>query len=194
MENHLTKKAEQYVTALLKEGLTDDHQYHDLQHTMYVRDASLTLGRKYQLSEDDLEMLEIAALFHDTGFTKRYENHEEQSIEIATDFLSREGFPSEKINLVTGLIDATKVGNLPKTLMQKVLKDADFNTFGNTYLQNSLALRHEWEVFLGTKMTDDEWLKNNMEFWGSHEFFTGEAQAMFGREKRQALKKAWVTR
>ncbi len=189
MENHVTYKAEQFVTDLLKEGLTEDHQYHDFQHTMYVRDASMTLGRKYELNQEELELLELAALFHDTGFTQQYENHEEKSKEIAAEFLRKQEYPPERIKQVNDLIDATKLGVIPKSLLQKVLKDADFNTFGNTYMQNSMALRHEWEVFQNVKLTDEEWLQNNMEFWNNHEFYTGEAQAMFGREKRQTLKK-----
>ena len=41
--------------------------------------------------------------------------------------------------MVTELIDATKVGTVPNSLLQKILKDADFNTFGNTYMQNSMV-------------------------------------------------------
>jgi hypothetical protein len=73
--------------------------------------------------------------------------------------------------------------------MQRILKDADFNTYGRTYIENANFLRHEWEVFRGQKMTDEEWVNNNIEFWEGHEFFTGEAQALFGEEKRKALKK-----
>lgn len=189
MENHITKKAEHHITALLKEGLTEDYHYHDLSHTLSVRDASMIIGRKYQLDDAELEILELAALFHDTGFTKNYEQHEDYSMDIAKAFLNQENYPAEKIQQVLDLIDITRVGTLPKTLTQKVLKDADFNTYSRSYLQNAAALQHEWELFRGVDMTEEEWLENNVKFWSNHEFFTGEAQALFGEEKRKALKK-----
>ena len=189
MENHIVKKTEQYVRALLKESLTEDHRYHDLPHTLSVRDAALRLGKAYRLPDNELELLEIAALFHDTGFTKQYELHEDYSKEIAEEFLAKNKYPKEKIDKVLQLIDATRVGVVPETLEQKILKDADFNTLEHTYQSKSIALRHEWEVFRGIQMSEDEWLANNIEFWGSHKFYTGEAQALFGEEKRYVLKK-----
>ena len=189
MENHITKQAEQYVTDLLKSGLTADHTYHDLQHTFSVRDAALTIGRNYQLDDAEFEILELAALFHDTGFIKQYELHEDFSKEIATEFLEKNNYPKEKTSEVLQLIAATRVGVAPETLNQKILKDADFNTLDYSYRTKSKTLRHEWEVFKGIKMTEEEWLQNNIEFWSSHEFYTGEAQALFGDAKRKALKK-----
>ncbi len=189
MENHIVKKAEQYVRAMLQEGLTDDHRYHDLPHTLSVRNAALRLGKAYRLSDNELELLELAALFHDTGFTKQYELHEDFSKEIAKEFLGKNNYPKEKTDKILQLIDATRVGVVPETLEQKILKDADFNTLEHTYQAKSMALRHEWEVFRGIEMSEQDWLANNIEFWGSHKFFTGEAKALFGEEKRYALKK-----
>ena len=189
MENLFTKTAEQYVNKLLLEHLSPDHHYHDLSHTLSVRDASQAMGKKYQLDKEELEILELAALFHDTGFTKQYERHEDFSKEIVADYLKGQNYLAEKIQKINDLIEVTRVGARPETLIQKILKDADFNTYGRTYLENAQSLRHEWEVFRGQKMTDEEWLENNVEFWSGHEFYTGEARAMFGEEKRKALKK-----
>lgn len=189
MQNQITKQAEAYVVALLKEGLTGDHQYHDLHHTMTVRDASLVIGRRYRLNDDELELLELAALFHDTGFVKQYDGHEDASKEIMAGFLNEKNYGAGKIAELKGLVEATRLGTEPETLAQKILKDADFNTFGTTYLEKSKQLRHEWEVFKGIKMKEKEWLENNLEFWGSHQFYTGEGKAMFGDQKRKVLKK-----
>ncbi|MCB0518770.1 MAG: HD domain-containing protein [Lewinellaceae bacterium] len=189
MKTQIVKNANDYVIDLLSKGLTPDHRYHDLAHTRSVRDAAQDLGKRYQLEDQELELLELAALFHDTGFTKTYNGHEEVSKKIAEAFLAQENYPPERIAEVKDLIEMTKVGVEPKTLIQKVMKDADFNTNGSTYLEKSDALRHEWEVFSNINMTDKEWLKNNLAFWGQHQFYTGEAQALYGKEKRKTLKK-----
>ena len=189
MKSQIVKHAKNYVTELLEQGLSPDHIYHNLSHTMSVRDSSRELGGKYHLENDELELLELAALFHDTGFTKVYNGHEDVSKDIAAEFLKTENYPEEKIKKIKDLIEVTKVSVEPKTLLERIMKDSDFNTNGSTYLEKSEALRHEWEVFCDTKMTDEEWLQNNREFWKGHQFHTGEATAMYGKEKRKTLKK-----
>lgn len=188
MQRQIVKNAESYVIDLLKSGLKPEHGYHDLQHTLSVRDASQELGNRYRLSDDELELLALAGLFHDTGFTKTYVGHEEASKEIATAFLQKEQYEQEKIEQVNRLIEVTKVGVEPELLLEKIIKDADFNTNGSTYEEKSAALRKEWEVFCNQQMTDDEWTENGLNFWESHRFYTGEAQALYGDAKRKTLK------
>jgi HD superfamily phosphodiesterase len=188
MQSELVKNAETYVVGLLKSGLTTDHGYHDLKHTLSVRDATQELGSRYRLSDEEMELLELAGLFHDTGFTKTYVGHEDVSKEIATDFLQNTNFPKDKIATVKRLIEVTKVGVEPELLLEKIIKDADFNTNGTTYEEKSAALRKEWEVFNHQQMSDEEWAVNGLEFWESHRFYTGEAQALYGESKRKTLK------
>lgn len=189
MKSQVVMHAKTYVTDLFKESLTPDHIYHDLFHTMSVRDATQELGKRYHLSEEKLEILEIAALFHDTGFTQEYSGHENISKQLAKEFLTKEKYPEEKTAQVLELIEVTKMGVEPESLLQKIMKDADFNTNGSTYLEKSKALRHEWEIFCGIKMTDEEWMQNNRNFWKGHQFYTGEAMALYGKEKKKTLKK-----
>ncbi len=188
MQSQIVKNAETYVINLLKLGLKPEHRYHDLNHTLSMRDASQELGRRYSLTKEELELLELAGLFHDTGFTKTYVGHEDVSKEIATDFLQKEQFDPAKIEQVSRLIEVTKVGVEPELLLEKIIKDADFNTNGATYEEKSEALRKEWEVFCNQKMTDDEWTENGLKFWESHRFYTGEAQALYGDSKRKTVK------
>lgn len=188
MQSQIAKNAEKYVVDLLKAGLKPEHGYHDLRHTLSVRDATQELGTRYRLNDEELEVLEIAGLFHDTGFTKTYVGHEEVSKQIATDFLENQAFPKEKVEQVNRLIEVTKVGVEPELLLEKIMKDADFNTTGPTYEEKSAALRKEWEVFCNQKMTEEEWIENGFQFWDNHRFYTGEGQAMYGDAKRKTLK------
>jgi predicted metal-dependent HD superfamily phosphohydrolase len=189
MQTELVKKAEQYVVDLLKKGLSADHKYHDLAHTLAVRESVLQLAEAYRLSDEEKELLELAALFHDTGFTARYDEHEEKSKEIAEKYLRSQGVDEEKINQIKQLIEVTKVTVEPNTLLEKLLKDADFNNLSGDYLAKSDALRHEWKVFCGKEMDESAWVENNLNFWKNHKFYTGEGQAKYGEEKRKTLKK-----
>jgi len=188
MQSQVAKNAEKYVVDLLKAGLKPEHGYHDLRHSLSVRDATQELGTRYRLNDEELEVLEIAGLFHDTGFTKTYVGHEEVSKQIATNFLEKQAFPKEKVEQVNRLIEVTKVGVEPELLLEKIMKDADFNTTGPTYEEKSAALRKEWEVFCNQVMTEEEWIENGFQFWDNHRFYTGEGQAMYGDAKRKTLK------
>ncbi len=189
MQTELVKKAEEYVVDLLKKGLSPDHKYHDLAHTLAVRESVLHLAEAYRLSEEEKELLELAALFHDTGFTVQYDQHEEKSKLIAEEYLKKQGVPEEKIKKIKQLIEVTKVTVEPTTLLEKLIKDADFNNLSGDYLTKSDALRHEWKVFCGKEMDEPAWVENNLNFWKSHKFYTGEGLAKYGEEKRKTLKK-----
>ena len=190
MKAPIIKAAESYVVNLLQNGLSADFLYHDLQHTLMVAKAARLMAAEMNLSDEEKEILELAALFHDTGFVKIYTGHEEVSQEIAQVFLEKENYPAEKIKTILSCIQATQMGFEPVTSLQKVLKDADFNNLnGQSYKKKAEALRHEWLVFFEEKYTDKEWLKTNVEFWSEHQFYTPEGEALFGKAKEKNLKK-----
>lgn len=190
MKASIIKAAKDYVVNLLKNGLTDDHLYHDLQHTVTVAKATRLLSSEMNLPAEEREILELAGWFHDTGFVEVYTKHEEISKRIAQEFLEKHNYPTEKIKLIQSCIDATMMGYEPQTLLQKILKDADFNNLGgHSYKKKAAALRHEWLVFFDEKHTDEAWLQNNIEFWTGHQFYTQEGEALFGNAKDKNLKK-----
>ena len=191
-EKTIVAAAERYVTALLKEKLTEDHRYHSLQHTFSVRDAALKLGKSMALAEEELELLDLAALFHDTGFTETYEGHEAVSCQIAQAFLESHGYPEEKIEQVLLLIDATFPSKYPATILEQVIKDADLSNLGSANYFDSLKnLRYEWAVFLNQAYNDKEWYKLNSKFVKEHEYFTPAGKELYGFQSeinRQKLK------
>ncbi|MEY3368786.1 MAG: hypothetical protein RI973_1941 [Bacteroidota bacterium] len=189
MPSHIVKSAYDFVTELLDKELSPDYTYHSLSHTLSVRDASLEIAGYYGIDEQELELLELAALFHDTGFTRTYNNHEDASKEIAAAFLEKQQYPRDRIERIFDLIETTRLGAEPQNLLQKILKDADFNTREASYLEKSESLRHEWQVFQGIRMDDETLLKANRKFWEGHRFYTGEAERLYGEEKRKTLKK-----
>lgn len=194
MTSPLLVDAEKYVIDLFESGLTPDHRYHSLNHSLFAKEAAVILGKKYHLKKKELEALALAALFHDTGFTQTFDGHEDVSIEIVKEFLGERNYDPAYLEKIVACIETTKMGVAPKTLLQKIMKDADFNDFGEeTYEDKANNLRHEWEVFRNIKMTDEEWLENNWNFWNNHVFYTGEAAMMFRKAKKQNLKKLQKT-
>ncbi len=173
--------AERYVSGLLKDKLTEDHRYHSLEHTFKVWDAARELANIMQLPEEDQELLDLAVLFHDTGFTQAYEGHEAVSGQIARAFLEKHDYPQEQIEKVIRLIDATFPAKNPVSTLEKVIKDADLSNLGSeTYLDLLKDLRYEWAIFLNQAYNDAEWFDLNFKFVKEHEYFTPAARELYG--------------
>ena len=182
-----------YVRECFDTGLTTDHLYHNQEHTRRVCEAVVELGRTTGLIDDQLELLELAALFHDLGFTESYEGHEAVSRQLADQFLSEHGFPEDRKQEVLNLIEVTYPPKVPQTELEKIMCDADLSNLGSTdYFEYLEALRYEWKVFLNQEYTDEAWYKLNYKFVKNHRFYTDSAiQAYDGQwtKNRKQLKK-----
>ena len=76
----------------LKQYFTDDrYVYHSLEHSISVFDEVTKLAKTEKISDKDLELLQVAALYHDSGFAQNPEMHEEISAKNATKFLISQG-------------------------------------------------------------------------------------------------------
>ena len=175
--------SERYVSRLLSERLTEDHRYHHLPHTLSVLHATRQLAVYIDLSEEDREVLELAALFHDTGFVVSYDNHEEESMRLASEFLRSHDYCESRLQRVEACILATKVSEMPQNRLQAILKDADLCNLGRAdYLSMLENLRHEWDVFCGRQYTDPEWYELNRKFLKQHYYFTEAARSLYGKQ------------
>ncbi|MBK8042013.1 MAG: HD domain-containing protein [Haliscomenobacter sp.] len=185
----IRSKAEHFVIALLKDNLGPDYLFHDVAHTLSVRDAALKIGQKEGLSETEMEVLELAALFHDTGFVDKYLDHETASQRIAREFLESLAYPADRLNQVLQAIGSTRLAQSPSNLLEQTLRDADMSHLGSPHYAEYLkALRREWAVFLQQQYADPEWLRLNLEFLKGQVFYTPGAWAIFGAQRDENLK------
>lgn len=174
---------EQHVTSLLTEKLSEGHTYHNLPHTLAVRKAVLELGRSSQLSDEELEILELSALLHDTGFTEKYTGHEAVSVRIAQELLEAQGYPLEKVNQVLACIAVTAVDRTPHNRLEEIMKDADLSNLGSDrYLEILHGLRQEWARMLSQHYSDTEWFELNYRFFKQHLYYTKAAQDLFSTQ------------
>ncbi|MEM9929513.1 MAG: Pycsar system effector family protein [Bacteroidota bacterium] len=179
-------QAEQYVKQLFQEKLTPDHYYHNLPHTQMVVDATRLLASRHELSIAEREALELAAWFHDTGFTETYEDHEEAGVLIAKAWLEVIEYEPAAIEMVCRLIQATQMGHEPTDLLEKILRDADLSNVGRAdYLAMLSGLRHEWEVFREEEHGNREWYKLNYAFVSNHRYNTTAAAEIYGTQHQQ---------
>lgn len=71
----LVKLAKTYALGIIKENCAD-YPFHNTTHTSNVYHRVKKLALEENLSLEDIEDLQIAALFHDTGFAKQYPKNE----------------------------------------------------------------------------------------------------------------------
>ena len=134
----LLTKASKYVTDLLQQNLPEGYVYHNIDHTLNVVESANEIGEHYGISKEDMEILLLAAWFHDTGISKVYIGHEEKSIEIFQDFIREDNLPPEKIEKVVQLIKITNISLHPESLLEKIIWDADLSHTGQKGFQKRL--------------------------------------------------------
>ncbi|MFV8322944.1 Pycsar system effector family protein [Flavobacterium sp. LS2R12] len=188
---NLIEQAENFVSKLLKDKLSNSYTYHNFNHTFDVVAAVSTLADSENISSSDKEILLIAAWFHDTGYIKGCSNHEDSSIVIASDFLLENGKSTDYIEKVAVLIKATKKEYIPQTLSEKIIKDADYyHILNDDYIFSCEGLRNEWKNIEGKSFTDKDWAVENFNFLSNiHRFYTD-----YALENWQPLKEKNIKR
>jgi len=189
-ENTVVSKVQDYVTELFKEKLPEDLLYHNLSHTYEVAEISKELGEDSGLTEVDLEVLQIAAWFHDTGYIKKYSGHEAESVKYAQGFLEEIDYPKERQQVVVRLIESTVNGHKPKDLMEELLKDADIAHIGRKrFFRKGELLRVELENYLDERYSELEWEKKQYQFLINNHFITEAAKKEYAKRRVKNIKK-----
>jgi len=188
MEN-LLLKVEKYVFSLLTKKLSHDYLYHNISHTQRVVNATKELIEGEHISKTDANTLLIAAWFHDVGYSKGKENHEEKSVQIATNFLEEYNIDESIIDEVSTLIRATKMGQEIDSPLEQIIKDADCSHFsGKSYMDVSDLLREELSVIGKKSFSDAEWIQENITFLSTqHHYYTKYAQKHWQQGKDKNL-------
>jgi predicted metal-dependent HD superfamily phosphohydrolase/uncharacterized membrane protein len=189
LQLQLLTRTRAYVTDTFKTKVDSHFVFHNLEHTQQVVAAAEELASHHHLNDDDHLVLLLAAWFHDTGFSSgRAEEHEKESIRLATEFLHQQNTDSEIIQRVSSCIQATRMPQSPLSLVEKIMCDADLYHLGsNDYKKINDSLRREQEFYFKTPFSKREWRQRNIEFLESHQYFTDYAQRM-----REPKKQEWI--
>jgi predicted metal-dependent HD superfamily phosphohydrolase len=184
----LLLRARSHVEALLGDRKPEWLRFHDFQHATSVAETCQAMGSALNLSDEMIEVLTLAAWFHDVGYLEGIDGHEERSVDQATAFLEQNRYPEEKIAQVAGCIRATKMPQQPRNLLEQVLCDADIAHLARKdYLQISDCVRREIENRMRIRLTRLEWLTMNIDFVAGHRYFTEYAKTHFENQRRLNL-------
>ena len=185
----LLVEAKAFAENLIRNDFPDSLEYHDIEHTWDVVKAAVEIGEHSGLGKEELEMLELAAWFHDLGYRNSLDDHETHSAEIAQNFLHDRGYPDDKIMQVMGCIMATRMPQSPTNLMEEVLCDADLLHLARPeYFKKARQLRSEIEKLYGKQYTEKQWMDSNKDFFKEHQFFTDYVKNTYGSIKQENYK------
>jgi predicted metal-dependent HD superfamily phosphohydrolase len=188
--NILVDKASEFVKNLFNNGLPEGCTYHNLNHTAEVVETAAEISDHSGLDKQQKEKILLACWFHDTGVTKSYQNHEEASIGICTEYLRSVKYPEQSITEINDAIMATRIPSNPKNMIEKVVCDADLSHTGKKgFNTKSRLLRQEWENVLDKKFSDNDWIKNNIDFIASVKFYTDYAKQNYEERRLKNLEK-----
>jgi exopolyphosphatase/pppGpp-phosphohydrolase len=178
--------ARDYIIGRMRKELNPSLTYHTIEHTLDMHRAAIRLMETEHFDDEHERLLiETAAIYHDAGMMVSYNDHETQSVLIAGEMLPTFGYSLEDIDEVAGLILVTKLPQMPATLPEQILCDADLDSLGrDDFFIQSFQLQLEWKLNGIAQTTLEEWLRFEVEFFTGHEYFTKS-----GRELRQEQKR-----
>lgn len=189
VENALLLDVEAYVTNFITEQVPKEYAYHDVQHTFNVVAAVKDISAAVKVSEREMELMILAAWFHDTGYDKGALNHEERSCRYAREYLASYQFSEEELQVITDCIMATKMPHNPTTMLQKIICDADLSHLGKkTYWDRCSRVRQELTMTKNITMNEQEWVDFELEFINKHRYQTRSAQELYGKRKNKHVK------
>jgi len=184
----IAQKADNYVFELFKNSSNSSLIFHDYKHTADVVKGAIEISASIGLNSEELEIVTLAAWFHDTGYLEICEGHEQISIKVAKQFLENENYESGKLQKVVGCILATQLIKEPENKIQDVICDADTLNIGTSdYQLRSKILRAEQEQITGIMVSDLDWIKSELEFLKNHRFYTRYAQITYNETKAKNI-------
>jgi uncharacterized protein len=175
--------AELYILEKLDQKLPKDLFYHGLHHTRDVYGAALLIAKSEKISNENINLLKIATMFHDAGFMSHYKNHEEAGCKLARKILPEYGFDNKSIKIIEGMIMATKIPQSPKTQLERIICDADLDYLGRNDFQDiAKTLFDELKVYMNVK-DEKIWNSIQLNFLKNHQYYTD-----YSRTRREAKK------
>jgi uncharacterized protein len=184
----LYKTIRSQILQTLGSDLSKDLLYHCLQHTIDVETQAQRIAASENIVDpESVFLLKVATLYHDSGFLVTYKEHEAASCELAKKQLPGFGLNQEQLDVICGLIMATKIPQTPLTLLEEIICDADLDYLGRNdfpEISNNLFLELKTKGFI---KTETEWNLIQVSFFKQHYYFTDTNKALRQQQKLKYL-------
>lgn len=171
----------QTAEAKLLGQLPTNLHYHGPHHTLTdVIPAIRRLAQGEGVVPSDLELLLVAALYHDMGFIETYNGNEQIGARLAAEAMPEFGYGPSEISRVINLILSTELKEIDgvwrqdpgSDLLKQILCDADLDNLGREdFFDVSDTLRQEL-LEQGKQFEELEWLTRQILFISQQDWFT----------------------
>ena len=146
--------------------------YHSADHTKRVIERAIFLARDAELSDYEIYLIKVAALYHDAGFLIGRKDHETKSCELATKELPEYGFSKEEIETICGMINATRIPQQTTNKYDKIVADADLFYLGTKDYDHYSNQLYKELLHINPEMDEKRWFQIQLDFLNSHSFQT----------------------
>ena len=184
-----TAKLKRYILNLLKTNLSPQLTYHGIHHTIHVISVCEQYIKRLRIAPSDAYLIRTAAMLHDTGFLSCYDNHEEASVKFAREILPGWNYTLSEIEKITGMIMATKIPQMPTSLSEQILSDADLDYLGTDSFDSIGNQLFDELVSFGKIADEKEWNHLQIRFIQHHRYNTS-----FAIKHREPVKLAHLKR
>jgi uncharacterized protein len=172
----------------LGNNLSKDLLYHCVDHTIDVEMQAERIAISEKIgSQDDLFLLKIACLYHDCGFLFTYNEHEAAGCDLVMKELPAFGLSAGQVDIICGLIMATKIPQTPLSKLEEIICDADLDYLGREDffpVSNNLFLELKACNFVAS---ENDWNLIQIRFFRQHKYFTDTTKILRERQKQKHL-------
>ncbi len=175
------------IFKILKTQLPPHLHYHGIHHTLDALKVCNAYIRREKIDGYRARLLRLAVLLHDIGFVKSVENHEETGAEMADELMKEFGFSKEDIAQVQKMILATKIPQMPKNQLEKIICDVDLDYLGRADYHPISELLFAELNESGKIKRKKEWIKIQIGFLKTHTYHTEYAKRFREPNKRARI-------
>lgn len=193
LDNHFTMSdrfetiCRKMINRLLKE-LNPGLLYHNVFHTADVMEQAQNIALAEGIPPGhELNLLKVAAAYHDSGFLFTYKNHEEKGCEIARNDLDDQ-LSDQDIEKICGMIMATKIPQSPQTLLEEIICDADLDYLGRDDFEPISQNLYKEFIDFSIIKKEDNWDDIQIKFFELHHYFTRSSLSKRNSRKQEHLR------
>ena len=182
------RAAKQFILSKLRAELSDKLYYHGVHHTLDVLKMATEICGGENVNGHELVLVKTAALFHDSGFVKnKHAGHEREGCLIVQDALPGFGYSPRDVDVICGMIMATKIPQSPHNLLEEIICDADLDYLGrNDFYSIGDSLFEELQAY-HIIQGEQAWNRLQVSFLTAHAFHTRTNKLLREPAKQQYL-------
>ena len=186
MEKVLSK-VKIFVTELFFQRTLSFLKYHNFRHTESVVDRANEIAIHYPMNDSERFCMITAAWFHDTGHLfNELAEHEQTGADLMTSFLKSFFIKEDMIRKISDSIMATRIPSNPKTMIEKILCDADTYHFGTKEFRITDPIVYE-ETEARLHIHIENKIYKSIHLLESHRYFTDYCQELLNKGKEENI-------